>query len=374
MIAPARPPRAGSPEAAPPRLVSLATALPPHGAAQEEIRDFASRLFGPALAGETRRLAVFDNAGIARRWFVEPLSWYEQPRGFGEMNAAYVRHGVALGAEAVTRALDRAGLTAADVDHFVVVSTTGLATPSLDARIANLLPFRPDLRRTPIWGLGCAGGAAGLARARDFALADPDSRVLVLALELCSLTFQRGDQDRRSFVASSLFSDGAAAAVVAGARASAPAAPFRPLELEASSSTLWPDSLDVMGWDVDDAGLHVVFSRDIPAIVRERMRPALDGFLQARGLARSDVQHLVAHPGGPRVMDAYAEALELPPGALRHAAAVLNDCGNMSSPTVLFVLERALLAGDIGAGERAVIAALGPGFSSELVLARGAQA
>ena len=364
MIAPARP--------AAPRLVSLATALPAYAATQAEVQQAAARMFAPALSGsDARLLAVFENAGIDRRWLVEPLEWYDQPRGFGEMNAAYVRHAVELGARAVTRALDRCGLAPGDIDHFVMVSTTGLSTPSVDARIANRLRFRADLRRTPIWGLGCAGGAAGLARARDFALADPDSRVLVLALELCSLTFQRRDLDRRSLVAASLFGDGAAAAVIAGAAARVPALPFRALELEASHSTLWPDTLDVMGWDVDDHGLHVVFSRDIPTFVRDRMRPALERFLAERGVRTGELSHLVAHPGGPRVLAAYAEALDVPAGTFRHSAAVLRDCGNMSSPTVLFVLERALAAGDIDAGERAVIAALGPGFSSELVMARG---
>lgn len=366
MIAPAR--------GVAPRLVSLATALPPHGASQAEIQRLAARLFAPALAGDARLLAVFENAGIDRRWFVEPLDWYDERRGFGEMNAAYVRHAVALGTLAVTRALDRCGLAPGDIDHFVMVSTTGLSTPSLDARIANHLPFRSDLKRTPIWGLGCAGGAAGLARAREFALADPESRVLVLALELCSLTFQRGDLDRRSLVAASLFADGAAAAVVAGAAAEVPRMPFRGLELEASRSTLWPDTLDVMGWDVDDTGLHVVFSRDIPTFVRDRLRPALEQFLAERGIPNGGLPHVVAHPGGPRVLAAYAEALGVPAETFRHSAAVLRECGNMSSPTVLFVLERTLAAGDIGAGERAVIAALGPGFSSELVLARGMEA
>jgi alkylresorcinol/alkylpyrone synthase len=364
MIAPAR--------GTSPRLDSIATALPPHGATQGETRRFARQLFSRGLApGDERLFAVFDNAGVERRWFVEPLEWYDQPRGFGEMNEAYVRHAVALGIQAVSAALERCGLTPQDIDHIVMVSTTGLATPSLDARIANQLPFRADVRRTPIWGLGCAGGAAGLARARDFALADPESRVLVLALELCSLTFQRGDLDRRNLVAASLFADGAAAAVVSGAAAAVPRSPFRALALEASRSTLWPGTLDVMGWDVDDSGLHVVFSRDIPTFVRERLKPALDRFLAERGVPAGGLAHVVAHPGGPRVLGAYAEALGVPPETFRHSAAVLRECGNMSSPTVLFVLERTLASGDIGAGDRAVIAALGPGFSSELVLARG---
>src|SRR5207249_3660253 len=244
-------------------------------------------------------------------------------------------------------------------------------TPSLDARLANLLRFRQDVRRTPIWGLGCAGGAAGLSRARDFALADPGARVLLIALELCSLTFQRGDLDRRNLVATSLFSDGAAAAVIAGAEAEASdGAPRHSLELLASRSTLWPDTLDVMGWTVDEKGLHVVFSRDIPSIVRNWVRGNLEEFLAANGLELGSIPHVIAHPGGPKVLAAYASALGLPIETFRHAREVLRTCGNMSSPTCLFVLERALEAGDFHPGELGVVSALGPGFSSEYVLIR----
>jgi alkylresorcinol/alkylpyrone synthase len=309
-----------------------------------------------------------------------PLEWYAQVRTFGEMNACYIEHAVALAAEASSRALARAGLTPAEVDHVVFVSSTGLSTPSVDARLANLLSFRSDVRRTPIWGLGCAGGAAGLARARDFALADPGAHVLLIALELCSLTFQRRDLDRRNLVAAALFADGAAAAVIAGADARAREAggsgngngsAAHGLELLASRSMLWPDTLDVMGWDVDERGLHVIFSRDIPTIVREWVRPNLDSFLAANGMSLEQLTHVVAHPGGPKVLAAYGEALGLAPHAFRHSRDVLRECGNMSSPTCLFVLERALAAGDIRPGDSAVLAALGPGFSSELVLMRG---
>jgi alkylresorcinol/alkylpyrone synthase len=273
----------------------------------------------------------------------------------------------------VRKLLEQARLGPQDIDHVVFVSSTGVATPSLDARLANRLPLRGDVTRTPIFGLGCAGGAAGLARARDLALAYPDSRVLLLALELCSLTFQRRDLDLRNFVATSLFSDGAAAALVCGAEVDG-AEDGRPLELLAARSTLWPDTLDVMGWDVDGDGLHVVFSRDIPALVRERARPSLEGFLADHGLSLAGLDHLIAHPGGPKVLAAYAEALDLPPETFRHSREVLRLCGNMSSPTCLFVLERTLADGGIGPGETAVLTALGPGFASELVLMRRAAA
>jgi alkylresorcinol/alkylpyrone synthase len=357
---------------APPTLAALATALPPHVIEQHEARAFAARLFGATFEAESDRLlAVFDHAGIARRHVARPLAWYGEKRTFAESNAAWLDCGLALASRAARDALARAGLAAGDVDHVVCVSSTGLATPSLEAHLANLLSFRPDVKRTPVWGLGCAGGAAGLARARDFALADPNARVLLVCLELCTLTFQHGDRTRRNWVAASLFSDGCAAAIVCGADAPAPGGGAA-LELLASHSTLWPDTLDVMGWDVDGDGLHVVFSRDIPSLVRARVRPDLERFLAANGLDLTRLDHLLAHPGGPRVMAAYADALGLPASALRRSREVLKSCGNMSSPTCLFVVERALAAGDMAPGQHAVVAALGPGFASELVLLRAA--
>ena len=194
---------------------------------------------------------------------------------------------------------------------------------------------------------------------------------LLVAIELCSLTFQHGEASRRNLVATSLFSDGAAAAVIAGAQAAIPERPHPALALLASRSTLWPDSLDVMGWEVDEAGLHVVFSRDIPSIVRDWVRPDFESFLADHDLDLAGLDAVIAHPGGPKVLLAYQQALGLPHAALRHSAEILRTCGNMSSPTCLFVLERALAAGDIKAGDSAVLAALGPGFSSELVLMRG---
>ena len=358
----------------PPRLTALATALPPHLVRQEQVRAAAAAVFDRLLARDDGRLlAVFDSTGIEERHFCVPLEWFASPRGFAETNACYVEKGLELAAAAVRKLLEQARLGPQDIDHVVFVSSTGVATPSLDARLANRLPLRGDVTRTPIFGLGCAGGAAGLARARDLALAHPDSRVLLLALELCSLTFQRCDLDLRNFVATSLFSDGAAAALVCGAEVD-DAGDGRPLELLAARSTLWPDTLDVMGWDVDGNGLHVVFSRDIPALARERARPSLEGFLADHGLSLAGLDHLIAHPGGPKVLAAYAEALDLPSETFRHSREVLRLCGNMSSPTCLFVLEHTLANGGIGPGETAVLTALGPGFASELVLMRGATA
>jgi len=352
-----------------PRLRSVATASPPHRARQSDARSLATHLFRETLAADPRLLRVFDHTEIEGRDICMPLEWYGEDHDFAEKNGLYVDHALALSAQAAREALRRAALEARDVDHVIFVSSTGLATPSLDARLAHLLPLRGDVRRTPIWGLGCAGGAAGLARARDFALADPQARVLLVTVELCTLTFQRNDLTKRNLVAASLFGDGAAAVVVEGARAGDARSNGAP-EILASQSTLWPDSLDVMGWEVDGSGLHVVFSKDIPTIVREKVRPGLAAFLESHGLDLERLEHVVAHPGGVKVLRAYAEALRRDPGTFRHSRDVLREHGNMSSPTCLFVLERLLASEGMRRGEHAVVAALGPGFSSEYVLLR----
>lgn len=356
-----------------PRLIAVATAVPPHVIRQDDACDLVAALFAESLGEDRRLLQVFAHSQIETRHVCAPLEWYTRDHGFAEKNDLYVENAVRLAGQATTAALERAHLEPRDVDHVLLVSSTGLATPSVDARLANALDFRSDVRRTPIWGLGCAGGAAGLAHARDLALANPSARVLLVALELCSLTFQHGDRSKRNLVASSLFGDGAAAAMVVGGEVEDAVANGRPpLELLASRSVLWKETLDVMGWTVDAEGLHVVFSRDIPALVRERVRPSLEAFLADFGLDLEALDHVVAHPGGAKVLDAYAETLGLPRDAFDDARAVLREYGNMSSPTCLFVLERFFVRGAIEPGHHALVAALGPGFSAEYVLARAA--
>lgn len=358
--------RGGLVEGSNPRLRAVATAVPRHIVSQPEAREFVGRLFSDSSDAE-RLLQVFDNGQILKRHVCEPLEWYGAQHTFEEKNDRYVANALALASEVAARTLERAGLGPRDVDHVVFVSSTGVATPSVDAMLVNALDFREDVRRTPIWGLGCAGGAAGLSCARDLALANPRARVLMIALELCSLTFQANDRSKRNLVATSLFGDGAAAVLIEGAEREPGEGELR-LELLASRSVLWKDTLDVMGWTVDGAGLHVVFSRDIPTIVRDRVRPSLVDFLGSRGLTLAQLDHIVAHPGGAKVLAAYAAALELPAEAFADSREVLREYGNMSSPTCLFVLERLVGRNGIHAGERAVVTALGPGFSGEYVL------
>jgi alkylresorcinol/alkylpyrone synthase len=359
--------------------LSLATAVPPHRLAQADVAAFARRLFAERPPADLERLLpVYANAGIESRYSCVPLEWYAKPRGWAEKNALYVRHALELSERAARACLARAGLGPEAVDAVVVASTSGIATPSLDALLAEKLPLRRDVTRLPIFGLGCAGGVLGLARAAALARAAPGINVLFVVVELCGLTFRRADQRKSNVIASALFGDGAAAALVscASARANPRARkmmrPYRGTgpRLAAWGEHTWPDSLEVMGWRVEDDGLGVLFSRDIPTLVRDEFRPALDGFLARHGLALGDIDRFLCHPGGAKVIAALEDALGLQQGGLSFARAVLREYGNMSAATVLFVLERALEGG--GARGRSLLSAVGPGFTVGFVVLEAA--
>ena len=337
-----------------PRLLSLATVVPPHALGQPEVAIRARHLFSQTADAEFERLMpVFARAGIERRYSSVPIEWYESAHGWAERNALYLEHAVSLLDQAARDALALADLRPEAIDAVVVVSTTGVATPALDARLMERLPLRPNVKRLPIFGLGCAGGVIGLARAADLARAAPQSRVLLLVVELCALSFRKDDTAKSNIVATALFGDGAAAAVVS-CRGDGP-------RLGAAGEHTWPHSLDIMGWDVAEDGLRAVFSRDIPALVRHHMRDVAGEFLQHHGLALADIDHFICHPGGAKVLSALEGAFGLGAGALADARGVLRDYGNMSAATVLFVLERALRAGVAG---RLLLTTLGPGFTA----------
>jgi alkylresorcinol/alkylpyrone synthase len=345
-----------------PRLISLATAVPPFALGQAEVAERARRLFAASAAIDLDRLMpVFANAGIERRYSCVPIDWYEAPHGWTDRNALYLEHAVRLLDGAARSALAQARLAPRDIDAVVAVSSTGIATPSLDAVLIGRLGLRPEVKRLPLFGLGCAGGVIGLARAADLARASAASRVLLLVVELCALSFRKADVSKSNVVATALFGDGAAAAIVA----SEGAGPV----LAAAAEYTWPHSLDIMGWDVGMDGLKAVFSRDIPALVRRDLRDIAGAFLGRHGLALGDIDHFVCHPGGAKVVSALEEAFRLPAGALADGRGVLRDYGNMSAATVLFVLERALRA---GLGGRTLMAALGPGFTAGFQLVEAA--
>lgn len=346
-----------------PRLTALATAVPTVTLEQGDVVRRAAGLFAPIDGGFHRLAPVYQNACIERRRACMPIDWFLDEHGFAERNSLFLRHAMALLAEATSEALAQARLEAADIDAIVAVSSSGIATPGLDARLMGRIAFRPDVQRLPVFGLGCAGGVLGLSRAATMAQAMPDARVLLLVVELCTLTFRRQDRSKSNIVATALFGDGAAAAVIT-CRAHDFGAADVP-RLGPWGEHTWPDSLDIMGWDVADDGLKVVFSRDIPALVHAEMRPVVDAFLARHRLSLRDIDEFVPHPGGAKVLDALEACFELPQGALRHARETLRDYGNMSAVTVLFVLRAALAAGRRG---RHLLTTLGPGFTAGMMI------
>ena len=331
-----------------PRLLGLATTVPPHILRQTRVRAEAGRFFG---SESERLLPVFENSGIETRHGAVPLDWYLEPRGWIDRNDAYLEAALPLIEAAALAALAEADLAPEDIDTIVTVSTTGIATPSLDALLIERLPFRRHTQRMPVFGLGCAGGVLGLSRAAALARAEPGSKVLLLVVELCTLSFRKNDRSKSNIVATALFGDGAAAAVISS-RGEGPA--FGP-----AGEHCWPGSLGIMGWDVAEDGLKAIFSRDIPALVRSEMRNVADAFFARHDLDFAEFDAVTCHPGGTKVVAALEEVFEQPAGSMVEARQVLRDFGNMSAPTVLFVL-KAMLEAD--ARRRLLLTAMGPGF------------
>jgi alkylresorcinol/alkylpyrone synthase len=350
------------------RIASVARALPPHYYDQGELLAAFRRLWGGQLHNPERLERLHRNVLVGGRHLALPIEAYEQLSGWGEANDAWIRVGLEVGEEAVRGALERAGLEGGDVDALFFVSVTGVAAPSLDARLMNRLRLPSRVRRTPIFGLGCVAGAAGIARAADYVKAYPDQAAVLLSVELCSLTLQRQDLSIPNLISSGLFGDGAAAVVVAGAERSLEGEAAPGPRILASRSIFYPDSEEVMGWQISERGFRVVLSAEVPEVVRRHLRRDVDAFLADQGLSRSDVASWVTHPGGPKVLEAMEEALELPRQALEPAWRSLREQGNLSSTSVLLVLEETLYNRRPAAGSLGMILALGPGFCSELVL------
>ncbi len=347
--------------AAVPRLLALATAVPPYPLDQDDVVERVKLLFGrsPDL---DRLLPIFLNTGIQKRYSCVPIEWYERAHGWPERNRIYLDAALDLLEAATERVLCLGRRDKGDIDKIVVVSTTGIATPSLDAMLIERMGLRRTVERLPVFGLGCAGGALGLARAAAQAAVEPGKTMLFLVVELCALSFRRDDWSKSNIVATALFGDGAAAALLS-TNGEGPA-------ITASGEHTWPGSLDVMGWEVADEGLKAIFSRDIPNLVTTQLRDVASEFLARHGLAIGGIDRFVCHPGGAKVIAAMEYAFGLPEGALAQARAVLRDYGNMSAATVVFVLER-ILAQARATGkdwERALMTALGPGFTAGFLL------
>ncbi|MER5468204.1 3-oxoacyl-[acyl-carrier-protein] synthase III C-terminal domain-containing protein [Streptomyces sp. NPDC002935] len=350
------------------RIAAVHGALAPHRHTQPDITDMVARTCLPEGADRRVLDRLHRGAQVRTRHMTLPLDQYEALDGFGAANDVFIATATDMGAKTVREALRRAGLCAADVDLLIFTSVTGIAAPSIDARLAGRLGLRPDVKRLPLFGLGCAGGAAGLSRMHDYLLGRPDEVAVLLSVELCSLTFQRDDASLANLVATGLFGDGAAAVVACGARRP-PGESVGPTIVD-TRSRLYPDTVGIMGWDIKNSGFQVVLDPEIPDLVRRHLADDVQVFLGDHGLKPKDVSAWVCHPGGPKVLEAVTEALDLPDGALDVTWRHLAEVGNLSSSSVLHVLRDTLATRRPPPGTPGVLLSMGPGFACELVLLR----
>jgi alkylresorcinol/alkylpyrone synthase len=339
-------------------IVSLATALPPHVVTQDEAVEVARRIYA-GREDLLRLLRVFASSGVERRHTAFPPQYYGQAKGFEERNRDYVDQAVALAEQAARSALERAGLRPRQIDHLLVVTTTGLATPSLDALLAPRLGLRSDARRWPLFGLGCAGGAGALLRAADVVRSAPAQKALVVSVELCGQVFSTRADKPTDVVGAALFGDGAAAAVVADGGGP---------RILAARTILYEGTSHLMGWAFTSDGLRLRLSKEVADFVRERLRPEIESFLRDSSVTLDRIAHWVLHPGGRRILETYRDVFGLSDKDLRWTRGSLARVGNLSSASVLFILEDVMGSGRAHPGDRGLMCALGPGFASELVL------
>ncbi|WP_426616208.1 type III polyketide synthase [Bradyrhizobium sp. McL0616] len=344
----------------PAALISLATSVPPHVFLQEDVLTAAWNVFGARFPEFERFSSIFSNTGIVKRHGVKPFDWYLERRGWPERTEAFLEGAEALFVDVAEKALASAQLAGGDVDAVVTVTSTGIATPSIEARVARRMGFRSDAMRVPVFGLGCAGGVSGLSIASRLAQARPGTNVLLVTIELCSLALRLDELTKANIVAVSLFGDGAAAIVLRAGDGGA-------TQIEATGEHLWPDTLGIMGWSVDPEGFGVIFRRTIPDFVTRHLNSAVTEILSRMRLSMEDIDRFICHPGGAKVVSALESALALDQGTLRHEREIIADFGNMSSPTVLFVLEQARAK---GLPARSLLTALGPGFTASCVALR----
>lgn len=342
-------------------LISIATALPPHKVFQSDVRELVHHLFEEEYKGLERLMPVFEHTQIESRYFSQPLEWFSKQQSFVESSKEYVETALRLITQASEDVLAKSGVKRDDIEMVIAISTTGITTPSLDAKLIQALHLAKTTKRVPIWGLGCAGGVSGLARASELVKTLPSNKfALLVVVELCSLTFQRNDVSKSNIIAASLFGDGAVAVLVTNS-------PTEHFQILASHSFIFDDSEDIMGWDIIETGLKVRFSRDIPTLIRSQLPALLDEACEAWGIERSSIQHFVVHAGGAKVLQAYSESLALVPEQLEIAHRILRYHGNMSSVSVLFALKE-FVESTPPTGELGVMIALGPGFSAEFLL------
>ena len=345
-----------------PFIASVSKIDLPNKIKQSEVKDQARAMFAENFPQVDRLIHAFDNTEIVTRNLCRPMHYYGEPNSFEQRNNDYISSSLEYSVQAIEECIIKAGINKENITDLIFVSTTGLATPSLDALIINKLRLNPHINRMPVWGLGCAGGVSGMAKANVLAKANPGAVVLLVAVELCSLTLIKNDYSKSNFIGSSLFSDGIAACIVKGDDHGT----GEEITFVAASSKLYYDSLEVMGWDFQDTGFKVLFSKDIPAFINEHIKNDIVNFLAGQKLVLSDIKNFIFHPGGKKVLDAYTDALQAEGDFLKNTREVMNANGNMSSVTVLYVLEKFISEGF--ADGYGLMLAMGPGFSSEMVL------
>ncbi len=345
------------------RIAAVASALPEHYYDQRTIQGLLERIWSDRPEVLRRLPSLYANCGVEGRHFALPLARYEELSTFGQFNDEWIRCALELGEKAVRTALDRAGLQPSDVDAIFFSTVTGLAAPSLDARLANRIAFRPDIKRVPMFGLGCVAGAAAVSRAADYVRGHREGVALVLTVELCSLNWQRGDTSLAHIISTGLFGDGATCAVVVGDRRTANGP-----RIVDTRSVFYPDTEDVMGWRISEHGFHIVLSPSVPTVARERLGPDVHRFLADHGLTSASIGSWVCHPGGPKVLAAARDSLGLADADLEVSWESLRNAGNLSSASVLLILERTWQQKRPAAGTHGVMLAMGPGFCSELLL------
>lgn len=345
------------------RIAGAASALPAHKYDQVTLLNALTAFWGAKLENPQFMQRLHDRIGVDTRHLALPMEQYHGITTWGQANGHWIDVALDLGEEALGGALRRAGLPAEALGAIIFVSVTGIASPSIDARLVNRMRLPLNVKRMPIFGLGCVAGAAGVARAADYVRAFPNQVAAVIAVELCSLTLQHDDLSVANLISCGLFGDGAAAALVAGAEVEC-----RGPRVLATRSILYPDTEPVMGWDISEKGFRIVLSREVPFVVEQFLASDVDAFLANEGLSRADVGSWILHTGGPRILEATATALQLPDGALDASWACLRRTGNLSSASVLLVLEEFLENRRQPEGSYSLMAAMGPGFCSELLL------
>jgi len=347
------------------RIAAVASAFPKHHYSQAVLSEALQKYFGPKLANPQRLDRIYSHMAVDGRYLTLPLSAYYGIASWGEANDAFIEAAQQLGEQSLCRALAQAGLDRREIGTLIAVSVTGIAAPSLDARLVNRMGLSPNIKRVPIFGLGCVAGAAGIARAADYVRAFPEQVAALLAVELCTLTIQRDDLSIANLISAALFGDGAAAVLVTGSEREADGP-----EILATRSVFYPQTEHVMGWDISEKGFRIVLSPEVPAMVEQHWAHDVDEFLGDRGLSRKDIGSWILHSGGPKVLQAMAATLELPSGALDASWECLRRVGNISSVSVLLVLEEVMNHRRPAPGTYGLLGAMGPGFCSELVLLR----